>query len=62
VDGFASFPSNFMSLVRAADGALDLYHGNLRALDRRAAVIFDQLEYSKYYREDRRGRARRGPT
>jgi len=49
VNGFASFPSNFMSIVRADDGALDLYHGNLRALDPRGDVIFDQLEYSRYH-------------
>jgi hypothetical protein len=30
------------------DGALDLYHGNLRALDP-GGVIFDQLPYAKYH-------------
>lgn len=49
VDNFASFPSNFMSLVRAGDGALDLYHGNLRALDSQGDVIFDQLDYRDYH-------------
>lgn len=48
VNSFAAFPSNYMSLVREGDGALDLYHGNLRALDAQGGVIFDQLPYSRY--------------
>ena len=32
IDGFAAFPSNHLSLVRK-DGALDFYHGVLRAVD-----------------------------
>jgi hypothetical protein len=32
IDGFSRFPSNHLSLVRK-DGALDLYHGVLRAVD-----------------------------
>jgi NAD-reducing hydrogenase large subunit len=47
VDGFASFPSNYMSLVRK-DGALDLYHGVLRAVDSEGAKIFDQVDYQQY--------------
>ncbi len=47
VDSFATFQSNYMSLVRD-DGALDLYHGNLRALDAHGAPIFDQLPYTSY--------------
>ena len=31
---FGSFDSNHLSLVREADGALDLYHGVLRAVDK----------------------------
>lgn len=46
---FGSFPSNYMSLVREDDGALDLYHGNLRALSSTGDVIFDQLPYSQYH-------------
>ncbi len=49
VAGFGSFPSNYMSLVRESDGALDLYHGNLRALDSNGNPIFDQIPYSKYH-------------
>ena len=49
VSEFASFDSNYMSLVREGDGALDLYHGNLRALSSSGRTIFDQLDYSKYH-------------
>jgi NAD-reducing hydrogenase large subunit len=44
---FGSFDSNHLSLVRA-DGAMDLYHGNLRAIDAEGGVIFDQVDYQKY--------------
>ena len=44
---FGSFESNHLSLVRA-DGAMDLYHGNLRAIDAQGNVIFDQVDYQKY--------------
>ena len=50
VAGFGSFPSNHMSLVRSEDGALDLYHGSLRAIDDRGADIFDGLDYNDYYK------------
>ena len=46
---FGSFPSNYMSLVRESDGALDLYHGNLRALSSTGDMIFDQVPYTKYH-------------
>ncbi|MCQ0988711.1 Ni/Fe hydrogenase subunit alpha [Jiella marina] len=49
VDAFASFPSNYMSIVREEDGALDLYHGAFRALKPNGEAIFDRLDYSKYY-------------
>ena len=49
VGRFASFPSHYMSLVRPEDGALDLYHGNLRALDMTGKAIFDQLPYDRYH-------------
>jgi NAD-reducing hydrogenase large subunit len=45
---FANFESNHLSLVRA-DGAMDLYHGNLRAIDAMGNKIFDQVDYQKYY-------------
>jgi NAD-reducing hydrogenase large subunit len=47
IDGFAAFPSNYLSLVRA-DGALDLYHGGLRAVDEFGEKIFDHVDYQEY--------------
>ena len=44
---FGSFDSNHLSLVRA-DGSMDLYHGNLRAIDSTGNKIFDQVDYQKY--------------
>lgn len=44
---FASFDSNHLSLIRE-DGAMDLYHGNLRAIDANGNKIFDQVDYSNY--------------
>jgi NAD-reducing hydrogenase large subunit len=44
---FGSCPSNHLSLVRG-DGALDLYHGNLRAIDAEGSRIFDQVDYLRY--------------
>jgi NAD-reducing hydrogenase large subunit len=44
---FGSFDSNHLSLVRE-DGAMDLYHGNLRAIDSDGKKIFDQVDYSGY--------------
>ena len=44
---FAAFNSSHMSLVRE-DGALDLYHGNLRAIDAAGNIIFDQVDYKKF--------------
>lgn len=45
--GFGSFDSNHLSLIRA-DGAMDLYHGNLRAVDAAGQSIFDQVDYQNY--------------
>lgn len=55
VGSFGNFPSKYMSLVREGDGALDLYHGNLRMIDPVGDIIFDQLPYDQYHdvlRED----------
>lgn len=49
VSGFAAFPSNYMSLVRQGDGALDLYDGNLRARDASGGTIFDHLDCGRYH-------------
>jgi NAD-reducing hydrogenase large subunit len=54
VDGFAKFPSNHLSLVRK-DGALDIYHGVLRAVDSEGKKILhdvDYQEYDKYIEEE----------
>ncbi len=48
VQSFGSFPSNYLSLVRE-DGALDLYHGNLRAINSQGRAIFDQIDYQHYH-------------
>lgn len=45
---FAAFPSNHLSLIRK-DGAMDLYHGGLRAVDANGKKIFDHVDYQKYY-------------
>ena len=47
IDGFSQFPSNHLSLVRE-DGALDLYHGVLRAVDADGKRILDDVDYQDY--------------
>ncbi len=47
IDNFAAFPSNHLSLVRK-DGALDLYHGVLRAVDTEGNKILDDVDYQDY--------------
>ncbi len=44
---FGSFDSNHLSLIRA-DGAMDLYHGGLRAINFDGQKIFDHVDYQKY--------------
>jgi NAD-reducing hydrogenase large subunit len=44
---FGSFDSNHVGLVRE-DGAMDLYHGGLRAIDKDGAIIFDHMDPQKY--------------
>ena len=46
--GFGTFRTHTLSLVRA-DGALDLYHGGLRARDADNQRIFDHLDYGRYW-------------
>ncbi|MBN2639872.1 MAG: Ni/Fe hydrogenase subunit alpha [Bacteroidales bacterium] len=48
LDNFAAFPSNHLSLVRK-DGALDIYHGVLRAVDAEGKRILDDVDYHEYY-------------
>jgi len=45
---FGRFDAHGMSLVRA-DGAMDLYHGGLRARDKSGDIIFDQFDYGRYW-------------
>lgn len=47
VQGFATFNSSHLSLVRE-DGALDLYHGDMRAIDAGGNLIFDQIDYRRF--------------
>jgi len=47
VKDFGSFPSNHLSIVRE-DGAMDLYNGNLRAIDADGEKIFDQVDNQQY--------------
>ena len=45
--GFGSFDSNHVSLI-SHDGAMDLYHGGLRAITADGKKIFDHVDYQKY--------------
>jgi NAD-reducing hydrogenase large subunit len=45
---FGSFDSNHLSLVRASDGALDLYDGVLRAVDPEGRRVVDDVNYQRY--------------
>jgi len=47
-NGFGHFRSAFVSLVRG-DGALDFYHGGLRARDALGQVLFDHVDYAHYW-------------
>ena len=47
IDTFAAFPSSHLSLVRK-DGAMDLYHGVLRAVDAEGKKILDDVDYQDY--------------
>ena len=47
IDNYAVFPSNHLSLVRK-DGAMDLYHGVLRAVDSEGKKILHDVDYQNY--------------
>jgi len=47
IDQYSYFPSNHLSLVRK-DGALDLYHGVLRAVDSEGKRILNDIDYQYY--------------
>jgi NAD-reducing hydrogenase large subunit len=48
IDNFSVFPSNHLSIVRK-DGAMDLYHGVIRAVDSDGKVILHDIDYQDYY-------------
>ena len=45
---FGSFDSNHLAIVRKGDGALDLYHGVLRAIDKDGRRLVDDVDYQRY--------------
>ncbi len=45
---FGRFDAHSLSLVRA-DGAMDLYHGGLRARDRDGRILFDHFDCNRYW-------------
>ena len=47
IDNYSVFPSNHLSLVRE-DGALDLYHGVIRAVDPDGKKILHDVDYQNY--------------
>jgi len=47
IDHYATFPSNHLSLVRK-DGALDIYHGVIRAIDPEGKKILHDVDYQDY--------------
>lgn len=49
IDNFSVFPSSHLSLVRK-DGAMDLYHGVLRCIDKDGKKILDDIDYQDYYK------------
>lgn len=47
-NNFGRFDAHTLNMVRA-DGALDLYHGGLRARDMNGGTLFDHYDYSHYW-------------
>jgi NAD-reducing hydrogenase large subunit len=47
IDNFAHFPSSYLSLVRK-DGAMDIYHGVIRAVDSDGNKILHDVDYQDY--------------
>jgi len=47
-NNFGTFKTHTLNLVRA-DGALDLYHGGLRARDMDGKTLFDHYDYRHYW-------------
>ena len=49
-NAFGRFDAHTMSLIRA-DGAMDLYHGGLRAKDMHGKTLFDHVDYNHYWEQ-----------
>lgn len=49
-NNFGTFKSHTLNLVRS-DGAMDLYHGGLRARDMDGKTLFDHYDYRHYWNE-----------
>ena len=47
LDTYSRFPSNHLSLV-GKDGAMDLYHGKLRAVNAKGKKILHDVDYQEY--------------
>ncbi len=47
-NAFGRFAAHTLNLVRE-DGAMDLYHGGLRARDMNGATLFDHFDYRRYW-------------
>jgi NAD-reducing hydrogenase large subunit len=47
-NAFGRFDAHSLSLVRA-DGAMDLYHGGIRARGKDGKVMFDHFDYGRYW-------------
>ncbi|MDD3883357.1 MAG: Ni/Fe hydrogenase subunit alpha [Gallionella sp.] len=47
-NAFGSFDAHTLGLIRA-DGAMDLYHGGLRARDKQGNTLFDHYDYGHYW-------------
>lgn len=47
-NNFGRFRAHSLNMVRA-DGALDMYHGGLRARDMNGKTLFDHYDYSHYW-------------
>ncbi len=47
-NAFGRFDAHTLSLIRA-DGAMDLYHGGLRARDMNGNTLFDHVNYDHYW-------------
>jgi len=47
-DTFATVPSNYLGLIKL-NGALELYHGGIRAKNADGEILVDHFDYCRYY-------------